>query len=117
MFFMSVSRMWCDCLPVATQRRNVMLADEMGLGKTVQTVALLEHLRSRENIRGPFLIVAPLSTLEHWKREFEDWTKCVVLCLLARASREAVMALLFGVFYVDFRQLSVVCWVFFIRLI
>jgi chromodomain-helicase-DNA-binding protein 7 len=52
-----------------------MLADEMGLGKTIQTVAILEHLRSRENVRGPFLIIAPLSTLEHWKREFEDWTK------------------------------------------
>ena len=49
----------------------------MGLGKTVQTVAVLEHLRTMEHIRGPFLIVVPLSTMEHWKREFEDWTKYV----------------------------------------
>ncbi len=57
------------------QRRSVILADEMGLGKTVQSVAILEHLRTREQVRGPFLVVVPLSTLEHWKREFEDWTK------------------------------------------
>lgn len=24
--------------------------------------------------RGPFLVVVPLSTLAHWKREFEGWT-------------------------------------------
>ena len=65
------------CVVGVFQRRSVILADEMGLGKTVQTVAMLEHLRTMEHIRGPFLIVVPLSTMEHWKREFEDWTKCV----------------------------------------
>lgn len=54
--------------------RNGILADEMGLGKTVQCVAFLEHLRREEGIRGPFMIVAPLSTLTHWKREAEGWT-------------------------------------------
>lgn len=78
----------CICVTVVLllQKRNVMLADEMGLGKTVQTVALFEHLMSREGVRGPFLIIAPLSTLEHWKREFEDWTKYVnyfFMCLFS----------------------------------
>jgi hypothetical protein len=59
------------------QKRSVILADEMGLGKTAQTVCMLEHLRSMEHVRGPFLIVVPLSTVEHWKREIEDWTLCV----------------------------------------
>ncbi len=27
-----------------------------------------------EGIRGPFLVVAPLSTIGHWIREFNDWT-------------------------------------------
>lgn len=53
---------------------NCILADEMGLGKTVQVVATLEHLRTRESLRGPFLIVAPLSTIGHWHREVETWT-------------------------------------------
>lgn len=55
-------------------KRNVILADEMGLGKTIQTIAFLNHLVNFENCRGPFLVIAPLSTLEHWKRTIEDWT-------------------------------------------
>uniref|UniRef100_A0A7S2RL01 Chromodomain-helicase-DNA-binding protein n=2 Tax=Mucochytrium quahogii TaxID=96639 RepID=A0A7S2RL01_9STRA len=53
---------------------SCILADEMGLGKTVQVVATLEHLRTREGVRGPFLVVAPLSTIGHWHREVENWT-------------------------------------------
>eukprot|EP00915_Cephaloidophora_sp_WS-2016_P004214 GHVH01005694.1.p1 GENE.GHVH01005694.1~~GHVH01005694.1.p1 ORF type:complete len:1832 (-),score=267.34 GHVH01005694.1:206-5701(-) len=54
--------------------RSTILADEMGLGKTIQTMAFLHHLYSEENIRGPFLVVAPLSTLEHWRVTAEKWT-------------------------------------------
>eukprot|EP00479_Gromia_sphaerica_P005762 TRINITY_DN16852_c0_g1_i1.p1 TRINITY_DN16852_c0_g1~~TRINITY_DN16852_c0_g1_i1.p1 ORF type:complete len:79 (+),score=12.46 TRINITY_DN16852_c0_g1_i1:328-564(+) len=34
----------------------------------------LYHLYRFNRIRGPFLIVAPLSTIGHWKREIEEWT-------------------------------------------
>ncbi len=54
--------------------RNVILGDEMGLGKTAQTLALLQSLRVLEGVPGPFLIVAPLSTLPHWERELGLWT-------------------------------------------
>ncbi len=27
-----------------------------------------------ESVRGPFLVIAPLSTLDHWKRTVEEWT-------------------------------------------
>ena len=54
--------------------RNVILGDEMGLGKTAQSVSMLQSLRSLEGIDGPFLIVAPLSTLPHWERELSTWT-------------------------------------------
>lgn len=57
-----------------TRRRNVILADEMGLGKTIQAMAFVNHLISIEQAPGPYLIIAPLSTLGHWKRVFEDWT-------------------------------------------
>lgn len=52
----------------------------MGLGKTAQAVALLEYLNKNEHIRGPFIVVAPLSTIPHWKREIEGWTdmNCIV---------------------------------------
>ncbi|KAH9312679.1 hypothetical protein KI387_027714, partial [Taxus chinensis] len=48
---------------------NGILADQMGLGKTVQTIGLLAHLKG-EGLHGPFLIVAPLSTLSNWVNEF-----------------------------------------------
>lgn len=56
------------------QNRNSLLADEMGLGKTVQTVTYINHLAVVEELQGPYLIIAPLSTLGHWQREFATWT-------------------------------------------
>jgi chromodomain-helicase-DNA-binding protein 7 len=52
----------------------------MGLGKTIQSIAFLQHLWSIEGCRGPFMVIAPLSTLEHWKRTVEEWTNlnCVL---------------------------------------
>merc|ERR1712185_544578 len=55
--------------------RNVILGDEMGLGKTAQSVSMLQSLKALEGIDGPFLIVAPLSTLPHWERELSLWTE------------------------------------------
>ncbi|CAG9461080.1 unnamed protein product [Pedinophyceae sp. YPF-701] len=52
---------------------NGILADQMGLGKTVQTIGFLSHLRSH-GIHGPFLIIAPLSTLPNWVGEVKRWT-------------------------------------------
>lgn len=49
---------------------NGILADEMGLGKTIQCIAAISHLITM-NIRGPFLIVVPLSTLPNWVNEFK----------------------------------------------
>jgi SNF2 family DNA or RNA helicase len=41
---------------------------------SVQVVALFDHVARCENITGPFLVVVPLGTLSHWKREFQNWT-------------------------------------------
>jgi len=49
---------------------NGILADQMGLGKTCQTIGFLSHLRHK-GINGPFLILAPLSTLSNWINEVE----------------------------------------------
>jgi hypothetical protein len=54
--------------------RSSLLADEMGLGKTLQTVAFCAQLHEKHGVRGPFLVVAPLSTLPHWQREFQRWS-------------------------------------------
>uniref|UniRef100_A0A670JCV1 Chromodomain helicase DNA binding protein 9 n=1 Tax=Podarcis muralis TaxID=64176 RepID=A0A670JCV1_PODMU len=54
-------------------RQNCILADEMGLGKTIQSITFLYEIL-RTGIRGPFLIIAPLSTIANWEREFRTWT-------------------------------------------
>ncbi|CCK72909.1 chromatin-remodeling ATPase ISW1 KNAG_0M00560 [Huiozyma naganishii CBS 8797] len=51
-----------------------ILADEMGLGKTLQTISFLGYLRYIEKKRGPFLVIAPKSTLNNWLREINKWT-------------------------------------------
>ncbi|QDZ19317.1 Snf2-like DNA helicase [Chloropicon primus] len=55
------------------QGLNGILADEMGLGKTVQAIALLAYLAEEKNIKGPFLVVAPGSTLHNWDREIQGF--------------------------------------------
>ena len=57
------------------KKKNVILGDEMGLGKTAQTIAVLEYARRyKYKYRPSFCVVAPLSTLTHWRREIEKWT-------------------------------------------
>ena len=47
---------------------NGILADQMGLGKTIQTIGFLAHLKGK-GMHGPYLIIAPLSTLSNWVNE------------------------------------------------
>ena len=54
--------------------RNCILADEMGLGKTVQAVSFLNYSSNFEHLPPPFLIIAPLATLQNWQREFGLWS-------------------------------------------
>lgn len=51
-----------------------ILADEMGLGKTLQTISFLGYVRYVEKKCGPFLVIAPKSTLNNWLREINRWT-------------------------------------------
>lgn len=48
---------------------NGILADEMGLGKTVQSISVMAYLAEKHNIWGPFLVIAPASTLHNWQQE------------------------------------------------
>lgn len=54
-----------------------VLADEMGLGKTIQIVALIAYLMEVKHVRGPYLVVAPLSTIDNWVRG--QCSSCVCL--------------------------------------
>ncbi|CAI9108511.1 OLC1v1008111C1 [Oldenlandia corymbosa var. corymbosa] len=55
---------------------NGILADQMGLGKTIQTIGFLAHLKGN-GLDGPYLIIAPLSTLSNWANEINRFTPSV----------------------------------------
>ncbi|MDR9403166.1 MAG: DEAD/DEAH box helicase, partial [Halothece sp. Uz-M2-17] len=56
------------------------LADDMGLGKTIQTIALLLHLKEKEELSAPVLLVCPTSVLGNWEREVQRFsTNCSTL--------------------------------------
>jgi SNF2 family DNA or RNA helicase len=59
---------------------NGILADEMGLGKTAQSIGLLAHLHASGASSGPFLVIAPLSTLSGWAEQLS--TFCPSLSVL-----------------------------------
>ena len=56
-----------------------LVADEMGLGKTAQVLSLIHTLRQMEGVEGPFLVVAPLSTLSNWSHEFAKWAPAMTV--------------------------------------
>ena len=59
---------------------NGILADEMGLGKTVQSISVMAYLAEKHDIWGPFLVIAPSSTLHNWQQEitrFVPTLKCL----------------------------------------
>ncbi|KAI4813106.1 hypothetical protein KUCAC02_024454 [Chaenocephalus aceratus] len=59
---------------------NGILADEMGLGKTIQCIAHIAMMIEKK-VTGPFLVVAPLSTLPNWINEFRRFTPEVSVLL------------------------------------
>lgn len=68
-----------------------ILADEMGLGKTIQAISMIAFLKEND-ISGPFLIAAPLSTLSNWVDEFNRWTPSIKALLYhgTKAEREDI---------------------------
>lgn len=52
---------------------NGLLADQMGLGKTIQAMAFLAYLKDKKKLKGKYIVIAPLSTVGNWKREFDKW--------------------------------------------
>lgn len=64
----------------------------MGLGKTIQSITFLYEIHMKD-IEGPFLIIAPLSTIPNWEREFRTWTELnVVVYHGSQASRKTIQA-------------------------
>ncbi|XP_072534072.1 lymphoid-specific helicase isoform X2 [Salminus brasiliensis] len=66
---------------------NGILADEMGLGKTIQCIAHIAMMVEKK-VMGPFLVVAPLSTLPNWISEFKRFTPEVSIMLYHGPQKE-----------------------------
>ncbi len=59
----------------------------------VQTIGFLSHLYAK-GIKGPFMVVAPLSTLGNWVAEFKRWAPSIPVCMYhgSKADRAALRA-------------------------
>lgn len=70
---------------------NGILADQMGLGKTVQTIGFLAHLKGK-GLDGPYLVVAPLSTLSNWMNEVTRFvpSMCVIIYHGSKKERQEI---------------------------
>ncbi|RZC92689.1 hypothetical protein C5167_011770 [Papaver somniferum] len=58
-------RVWNICALNLLGIGEGILQDQMGLGKTIQTIGFLAHLQGKW-MHGPYLVLAPLSTLLDW---------------------------------------------------
>lgn len=76
-----------------TAQSSCLLADQMGLGKTIQAISFLGYLKDIENCSGPHIIIAPLSTLDNWKKEVESWLPSFKTILLYNRAEEREIAL------------------------
>jgi len=52
-----------------------ILADDMGLGKTIQTLAFLQVLKERGDLKKPSLVIMPTSLIGNWKNEIKKFTE------------------------------------------
>lgn len=65
-----------------------ILADDMGLGKTVQTLAFLQKIKHAKNeVDGPFLLIAPTSLLYNWLHEIATFTPELSVSMHAGSKR------------------------------
>jgi len=51
----------------------------MGTGKTCIAISLLSYLIESKHNHGPFLIIAPLSTISNWMAEFHKWAPNIIV--------------------------------------
>jgi SNF2 family DNA or RNA helicase len=52
---------------------------------------MIDYLFRIRKMRGPYLVIVPLSTLSHWLREFERWTNLNVILYHGSAVSRGIM--------------------------
>ncbi|KAG5483190.1 hypothetical protein CUR178_04768 [Leishmania enriettii] len=83
-------------LALHSRRSGGILGDEMGLGKTIQVAAMINALHHSCMLRGPVLIVAPMTVLRQWLAELHRWAPYVRACVMhdssgSDATRESLL--------------------------
>ncbi len=73
---------------ISDENCGCILGDEMGLGKTLQVIALIADRINRVN--GVSLVVAPVSLLENWRREFEKFAPGIRVLMHHGARRTGI---------------------------
>ncbi|KEG09134.1 putative DNA excision repair protein, putative,SNF2 family helicase-like protein [Trypanosoma grayi] len=76
----------CWLLQLHMQRSGGILGDEMGLGKTIQVASMLNALHHSQKLRGPCLIVSPLTVLRQWVAEMHRWAPYMRTCVMHESS-------------------------------
>ncbi|AAZ12472.1 DNA excision repair protein, putative [Trypanosoma brucei brucei TREU927] len=72
------------------QRVGGILGDDMGLGKTIQIAAMLNALNHSNQLRGPSLIVTPVTVLRQWVAEMHRWAPYVRTCVMHASSASTI---------------------------
>jgi len=54
-----------------------ILADDMGLGKTIQVISLLLKAKEKKSLKGPGIIVVPLTLIFNWWEEFHKFAPSI----------------------------------------
>ncbi|KAM9482671.1 chromodomain-helicase-DNA-binding protein 1-like [Clarias gariepinus] len=49
-----------------------ILGDEMGLGKTCQAISLMLYAQGRLRVKGPFMVLCPLTVMDSWMQELKN---------------------------------------------
>lgn len=70
----------------------------------MQSIAVMEFLRVKARVRDPMLIVAPLTTLGHWRREIETWTTMNTICYMGGKDDRVVRPVLPAIYLVSLRE-------------
>lgn len=73
------------------QQLGGCLADDMGLGKTVQTIALLQSLKEKNEL-GPSLLITPVVTLPNWEDEIARFAPTLRISRHAGSGRATSVA-------------------------
>jgi superfamily II DNA or RNA helicase len=85
-------------LRLATSGRGGILADEMGLGKTIQTLAVIESMKTQTDgdatNQRPCLVVAPTSLLGNWREEAARFAPSLDVVVVRSGERAGELAAL-----------------------